>query len=395
MFLSHERLTVNVKKSEKTPEKPANILNMLRALTNKILQAVATLIAIMTLSFFVMEMAPGGPLSQQRRLPGSVMVGRYISQGIGRALKTKRPCEVKKITPTGTYLKKGEAVITCKGHVISAPTPGRLLAVNARQKEKLLPGQLIAAIGRPMGIRYLKMLAHMAVFDFGTSYESNGTRSVREIIVKAAPVTAMIGIIALVLALILGFISGLFAAWSFWTDYTLTTLSTLILAIPMVVAAPMALYIFSVATGLLPIGWDGTIAGAILPVVTLSSIYWAVFHRVVLTTVREFFNSEIFTSLLAKGLRTRVLVLHILRHTALGVAGLLGPIAASLLTGSVVVEEVFHVPGLARFFVNSALGRDFPVLLGVVYFYALLLVILNMSSDLLVYFLDPRTRRSR
>ena len=367
---------------------------MLKAIANNILQAAATLIAIMTLSFFVIELAPGGPLSQKHRMPAAVRVGQYIHQGIGIPVYTVKTCKVKHVTQTGKYLKTGAPLIFCEDYIMKSPSSGRLLAINASPGETISSNRLIAAIGKPIGERYLNMLANMAVFNFGFSYKSAGIRTVREIITGAAPITAVIGLVALLLALVFGFLSGIFAAWNFWADYSLTSLSTLLLAIPVIVAAPMTLYIFAVSTHLLPVGWDGTIAGAILPIITLASIYWAVFHRVVLTSARDFFDSSVFNSLRAKGLRTPILALHTIRHITLGISGLLGPIAASLLTGSVVVEEVFHVPGLARFFVSSALGRDFPVLMGVVYVYALLLVLFNMGSDLLVFVLDPRTRRS-
>ncbi len=367
---------------------------MIKAVAGKIVQAVVTLVAIMTLSFFVVELAPGGPLSSEHRVPDSVRVGQYIRLGIGLPVQSTQTCEVIHVTREGRYLHAGDGVAVCKNHgVLRTRISGRLLAVGIRPGESLRPGMVIAAVARPLILRYVSMLVHMTAFDFGVSYESAGTRTVREIIARTAPVTASIGLIALLLALVFGLLSGLFAARHAPLDYTLTTLSTFTLAVPMVVAAPLALYVFAVSTHILPMGWNGTTAGAILPILTLASIYWAVFHRIVLTSTRQFMASPVFASLNARGLRTRHVLMHATRHVLLSLCGLLGPVAASLMTGSVVVEEVFHVPGMARFFVSSALGRDYPVLMGMVYFYALLLVVLNMGSDLLVLALDPRTRR--
>ena len=367
---------------------------MLRAFAIKLVQAAVTLLAIMTLSFFVVEMAPGGPLSNEHRVPASVRAAQYVHLGIGHPVLARRACKVTKIIPEKSVVTTGKPVVFCDhSPALLAPTDGKILALAIKPGETVHRGQLIAAMARPIWSRYLNMLIHMVVFDFGPSYESAGLRTVRQIIADAAPITALIGLTALVLALLMGFITGMSALIRPRFAAAMDTVTTFTLAVPMVVAAPAALYVCAVLTHCLPVGWDGTVSGAILPVFSLAVVYWAVFHRITARSTRLFMDSPYFTSLTARGLHPRFMFLHTLRHAALGVAGMLGPIAAALLTGSVVVEEVFHIPGLARFFVNSALGRDFPVLMGTVYFYALLLVTLNMGTDMLVLVLDPRTRR--
>jgi len=241
--------------------------------------------------------------------------------------------------------------------------------------------------------RYLQGLAHG---DLGPSFKYKDYR-VSELIVRGLPVTLTIGSLALVLALALGVPLGMAAALRHGTalDHTVMTVALAGIAIPGFVLAPVLALFFGVKLGWLPVaGWEpGSIRHTILPVVTLALPFVAYIARLTRGSLLEVLQAPYLRAARAKGLaRSALLRRHALKPMLLPVVSFLGPAAAALLTGSLVVEQVFGLPGVGRYFVQGAINRDYTLVMGMVIFYAALILLLNLAVDLVYGWLDPRIR---
>lgn len=232
--------------------------------------------------------------------------------------------------------------------------------------------------------------------DFGTSLKYEG-QSVNTIIARSFPVSAGIGILAYLLALVLGIAAGSFAALkqnSRW-DYASMALAMLGISIPNFVLGPILVLIFSLGLYWLPPSrWGGFPSrNLILPVLTLSAIYTAYIARLTRAGMLEVLRSDYIRTARAKGLKERdVLIRHALRSGLMPVVSYTGPALAFLLTGTVVVEKIFALPGLGNYFIQASLNRDEPLIIGIVAFIAITLLLMNLLVDITYAFLDPRVR---
>ena len=236
---------------------------------------------------------------------------------------------------------------------------------------------------------YLKDLMH-GDLRLSTKYRN---RSVNEILAQTLPVTLLLGATALAIAVVAGIWLGAFAAARPGTIMEGLALAITLLAIslPSFVLGPLLILIFSIKLSWLPVGGWGSLLQLILPAVTLAIPYAAVIARLLHDSLRETLAEDFIRTARAKGLSERAVVYrHALRVAILPVISYLGPLAANLLTGSIVVETIFHIPGAGGFFVNSILNRDGFLLGGVVIVYCLLLVIFNLLVDLSYRLLDRR-----
>lgn len=233
-------------------------------------------------------------------------------------------------------------------------------------------------------------------FDFGTSLRFEG-QSVNKIIWRSLPVSAAVGILAYVLALIVGIAVGSVAALkqnSRW-DYASMALAMLGISVPNFVLGPILVLVFSLSLYWLPPSrWGGFPSrNLILPVITLSAIYMAYIARLTRAGMLEVLRSDYIRTARAKGLSERhVLIKHALRGGLMPVVSYTGPALAFLLTGTVVVERIFALPGLGNYFIQASLNRDEPLLIGIVAFIAITLLFMNMLVDIAYAFLDPRVR---
>jgi oligopeptide transport system permease protein len=233
-------------------------------------------------------------------------------------------------------------------------------------------------------------------FDFGTSLRFEG-QSVNKIIWRSLPVSAAVGILAYVLALVVGITVGSIAALkqnSRW-DYASMALAMLGISVPNFVLGPILVLVFSLSLYWLPPSrWGGFPSrNLILPVITLSAIYMAYIARLTRAGMLEVLRSDYIRTARAKGLSERdVLVKHALRAGLMPVISYTGPALAFLLTGTVVVERIFALPGLGNYFIEASLNRDEPLLIGIVAFIAITLLFTNMLVDIAYAFLDPRVR---
>jgi oligopeptide transport system permease protein len=294
--------------------------------------AIPTLLIIVTIAFFMMRLAPGGPFDREKQLAPEI-----------------------------------EANI--------------LKAYN---------------LDKPLYRQYFDYLGNIVHGDFGPSYKYLDF-TVTDLIVAGFPVSLRLGLSAILLAVILGVTAGIIAALKQNSafDYLIMGLAMTGIAIPNFVMAPLLALVFGVYLSLLPVaGWGGgALRYQILPVVTLALPQIAYIARLTRGSMVETMHSNFIRTARAKGLAERVVVLrHALKGGLLPVISYLGPATAAVITGSVVIESIFDVPGIGRYFVTGALNRDYPVVMGVVIFYAVLIIALNLMVDLVYGFLDPRVK---
>lgn len=246
----------------------------------------------------------------------------------------------------------------------------------------------------PLPVQYLGYLAQLARGDLGPSFRHKDF-SVNELVASGVPVSLAVGGLALLLATSLGLAVGLWAGTAPGRprDRWLMGVVNVGLALPAIVVAPVLVLVFSVTLGWLPAGGIGTLAHLILPPVALALPFATAIARLTRGSVAEALLEPHVRTARAKGLpAARVLHRHVLPQALLPVVSYLGPTAAALLTGSVVIEQVFELPGIGRYFVQGALNRDYTLVMGVVVVYAALILTFNLLVDLVYLRLDPRIR---
>jgi oligopeptide transport system permease protein len=236
----------------------------------------------------------------------------------------------------------------------------------------------------------------MAKFDFGTSLKYEG-QSVNQILWRALPVSAALGLSAYALALVVGIGMGTFAALrqNSWIDYASMALAMIGISIPNFVLGPLLVLLFGLTLFWLPPAlWNGFPSkSVILPALTLSAIYIAYIARLTRSGVLEVMRSDYIRTARAKGLSERQVVMrHALRGGLLPVLSFSGPALAFLITGTVVVEKVFALPGLGNYFINACFNRDEPLIIGIVAFIAISVLVFNLLVDIAYGFVDPRIR---
>lgn len=303
---------------------------MPRYLLHRLLLSLLTFWVIVTAVFFLLRLAPGGPFDGERRLPPEV-----------------------------------EANLRAAYH-----------------------------LDQPLPRQYLNYLAMLGSGDLGPSFKQKDF-SVNELVASGAPVSLLVGGLALLLATGSGIAIGLAAGTrpGGSRDRLLMGLAGLGLALPAIVVAPLAVLTFAVVLGWLPSGGTGSPAHYVLPPVALALPFAAAIARLTRASVAETMVEPHVRTARAKGLpMRRILRRHVLPLALLPVVSFLGPAAAALLTGSVVIEQVFELPGIGRYFVQGALNRDYTLVMGVVIVYAALILLFNLLVDLAYARLDPRLR---
>lgn len=292
---------------------------------------VPTLFLIVTIAFFLIRLAPGGPFDLERPLDAKIM------ENLNRAYGLDQP----------------------------------------------LYGQ------------YLLYLRNLVRGDFGPSYILHDFR-VADLFAKGLPVSIRLGSCALALAVVIGGALGALAALrqNSGTDYAVVGLSTIGVTVPTFVVAPILQIVFGLWLAWLPVaGWgDGALRNTVLPVIVLALPLIAVISRLTRAAMIEALRANHIRTLRAQGLGSATVVRHALRAAALPVVSYLGPAAAAVLTGSVVVETIFGLPGIGRYFVESALNRDYTVVMGTVVVVAVFVLGFNLLVDILYALLDPRVR---
>ncbi|MFL4993089.1 MAG: ABC transporter permease subunit [Microvirga sp.] len=304
---------------------------MLSFIFRRFLSAIPTLFIIVTISFFLIRLAPGGPFDLERPLEAKVM------ENLNR----------------------------------------------------------IYQLDKPLIEQYWLYLGAVIRGDFGPSFILRDF-SVSELFARGLPISMTLGALALSFAIIVGGTLGSIAALrqNSTIDYLVTGMGALGLTIPNFVVAPIFQIVFGLALAWLPVaGWaNGNLRNLILPVLVLALPQIAVVSRMTRAAMIENLRSNHIRTLRSLGLPTRVIVAHALRGAALPVVSYLGPAAAALLTGSVVVETIFGLPGIGRYFVEGALNRDYTLVMGTVVVVAIFVLLFNLVVDILYALIDPRIR---
>ncbi len=305
---------------------------MLRFLLRRLLSALPTLLVIATLAFVLLHLTPGGPFDSERVL-----------------------------------------------------VPQIQHSIEARFH-----------LDEPLWRQYLRYLGDLAHGDLGPSFQYRNT-SVNELIAQGMPVDLAIGGTAMLIALLLGLSVGLLAATRVggWRDRLPMGLAMLGISVPVFVTAPLLILVFAIRLHWLPAGdWvSGSWRHLVLPSVALALPFTAYIARIVRSAAIEALASPFIRAARAKGLPSRTIVLrHALRPTLMPLVSFLGPALAGVLTGSIVIEQVFGLPGIGRFFVTGALNRDYTLVTGITVLYGALIIVMNILVDLCYGWLDPRVR---
>jgi len=249
-------------------------------------------------------------------------------------------------------------------------------------------------LDEPILKQFGRFLGGLAQGDFGASLKYRN-HTVSDIIAQALPVSMELGALAFLFALGFGLPAGVIAAMGRgrWSDYSLSFLALLAVCVPGFVAGPLLVLLFAIHWQVFPVALWGGAMNAVLPTVSLGLYFAGKVARLTREGMLEVLQMDFITAARAKGLsETQILLRHALRLAILPVVSYSGPMLADLLTGSFVVENLFQIPGIGVFMVNSALSRDYTMVVGLVLLYAILLLLLNLIVDAAYTVLDPRVR---
>jgi oligopeptide transport system permease protein len=272
-----------------------------------------------------------------------------------------------------------------------------------RRTERAVPPAVMANLNRKFGLdkpwyrQYFQYVENVATFDLGPSLVLRN-QDVNSIVEEHFPVSAELGGLAMLLAIVVGVPLGILAALraNKVTDYLLMLFANLGFAVPSFLVATLFIYFFAAKWGLFPTnGWT-TWQSKVLPVVALSLGQLTYFARIVRGQMLETLQQDYVRTAKAKGLRwRRVVTVHVLRNSLIPAVTAAGPLLGFLVTGSFIIENIFAIPGIGRYYVTSVSGRDYSTVMGITVLLAILIIVANMVVDILYGYLDPRTRESR
>ena len=304
---------------------------MYRFALGRILQAIPVLLAVITVTFFLIHSAPGGPFSADKAVPPEVI----------KALEEQ---------------------------------------YNLNQ---------------PIWQQYVSYLGDLVRGDFGPSFKYSG-RTVNELIAAGLPITAELAFYAMIVALVIGLLAGVGAAIRPNTaqDYIPMTAAMIGICMPSFLLGPLLVLVFGINLEWLPVsGWGDIPGDKILPSITLGAGFAAYIARLSRGGMLEVLSQDYIRTARAKGLSETLIILkHALRGGLIPVVAFLGPAFAGLLSGSFVVETIFQIPGLGRFYVQAAFNRDYTLILGMTIFLSTLIIVFNLLSDMLAIWLNPKLR---
>lgn len=252
-------------------------------------------------------------------------------------------------------------------------------------------------LDQPVFVQYGEYVLNITHGDLGVSF-AFPTRKVTDIIKQSFPASAELGIESIAFSVLVGLTLGIIAALKHnksW-DYAAMLIAIIGVSIPSFVLGPILQYVIGVKWELLPVAlWDGP-ANRILPAVTLSFMTIAITARMMRTSMLDVLNSDYIKTARSKGLSQFVIVLkHTLRNAILPVVTVLGPITVNVITGTLVVEQIFAIPGLGKYFVQAIYSNDYTLIMGLTIFYSLLLIVVMFFTDIIYGFIDPRIRLAK
>jgi oligopeptide transport system permease protein len=304
---------------------------MIRIILNRIAISIPVLLIVITVTFLFIRLAPGGPFDTEKAVPPEIMknLNEYYN------------------------------------------------------------------LNKPVFSQYLDYLKNLVHGDFGPSFR-HSNRTVTEMILAGLPVTFELGVYALFIAIFIGILAGLSAALmpNSIQDYIPMSLAMIGICMPTFLLGPLLVLVFGIWLEWLPVsGWNVLYGDKILPSITLGAAYAAYIARLTRGGMLEIMYQDFIRTARAKGLsEIMVVTRHALKGGLLPVVSFLGPAIAGLLSGSFVVETIFQIPGLGRFYVQAAFNRDYTMILGTTILYSALIILFNLLSDILTTWLDPRLR---
>jgi oligopeptide transport system permease protein len=337
---------------------------MLEYAFRRVLWVIPVIITVAAVTFFLMYRAPGGPWDREKTLPAATVKALDAKFGLNKPLW---------VNPEAVNL----AVANCVRNPIT----------------------LTAAF---IDSRFLNYMTGVFRFDLGPSYASKGAETVQELIARKFPISLKLGLVAIIFSVVIGVPLGVIAALrqNSWLDYLSLGTSTLGVSVPTFVSGLLLLLFLSRAFSFSPIRdpeeWIGFGPAYLLPGVVLGLGTMAYIARLTRTSMLEIKRQDYVRTARAKGLASRnVVTAHMLRNALIPIVTILGPAAADLVTGSIIIESIFGAPGLGREFVESISKRDYSVIMGTAIFYAVLVALANVFVDLSYGFVDPRIRVRR
>ena len=282
-------------------------------------------------------------------------------------------------------------VITVTFFVMHAVPGGPFIGEKATSEAAQKALEAKYGLDKPLGEQYITYLKDAIRFDFGPSLKQRG-RAVTAIIKDGMKTSAKLGVIAAFMALIVGVLLGSLAALrrNKIIDKIIMVVTTAFVSMPSFIMGTLLLIIFSIKLGLLPAN-GSTSAGLVLPVITLSLYPMAYITRLTRSSMLDVLGQDYIRTAKAKGVSGPKIILgHALKNSLIPVVTYFGPMLAYIVTGSLVVEQIFAVPGIGRAFVNSITGRDYTLIMGTTIILATLIVIMNLLSDIMYKIIDPR-----
>ena len=304
---------------------------MLKYLVKRIGTAVITLFVAATITFFVMNLVPGDPFMSEK-----------------------------------------------------APTAAAKAAMEAKY-----------GLDKPLVVQYANYLKNLLHGDFGVSYVQAKHKPIMDIIKQAFPISAKIGAIAVVVATVIGIPLGCLSALrrEKWQDNVIRVLSTVGIAVPGFVVATSFMILFAVKLKLVPASGLSSAAAYVLPVVTLALSPCSYIARLMRSSMLDVIGQDYIRTARAKGMSEFITTFkHALRNSLIPVITYMGPMIANVLTGGFVVEKIFNIPGLGRYFVKSIESRDYTIIMGVTIFYAAILILMTLVCDIIYKLVDPRIK---
>lgn len=301
-------------------------------LVKRLLSIIATLFVLATITFFLMRVVPGGPFDSDKALPPDIKANVEAKFGLNL----------------------------------------------------------------PMHVQYLRYLNGLVHLDFGPSFKYMG-RTVTEIIGDTLPTSMELGLYSLILAIGLGIPLGILSAYkqNSWVDFSAMFVAVAGISLPSYFVGAILIYVFSLRLNLLPPALWEEWASKILPTITLGTRPAALIARLTRAALLESIRSDYVRTARAKGLSERVVILkHALRNSLIPVVTLIGPLAAYVVTGTFVIEYVYAIPGMGKYFIDGVTNRDYPLIMGVTMVYGFVLVFANLLVDVAYAIIDPRIRIS-
>lgn len=249
-------------------------------------------------------------------------------------------------------------------------------------------------LDEPVPVQYALYLKNLVTLDLGPSIQSE-TRTVNDILIAGFPASATLGIQSIIVALFFGLLLGIVAALNHnkLLDYSAMIFAIIGISVPSFILAPLLINYFAVEWGLLPVASWGTFQHSVLPTIALATTPLAVVARFMRSSMLEVMNQNYIKTADAKGLSSvKIVVSHGIRNAILPVVSFIGPLFVALITGTFVIEKIFAIPGIGKYFVDSIFNRDYPVIMGTTVFFSVILVVTLFLIDISYRLIDPRIK---